>query len=539
MPDTTPILSLPLLLPAQAQKHVTHNEALLLLDVLAQLVVIDRSRTAPPVSPVEGDVHIVAPLATGDWAGQSGRLATWWQGGWTFLAPRDGWRAWDLDQDEEVVFDGGQWLDASARPLRVNLLGVNADADTTNRLAVNAPATLLNHDGAGHQLKLNKAAPADTASLIYQTGFSGRAEMGLAGNDDFSVKVSPDGTSWTTALSVNRTTGAVSLPAGVAVTGQISGTAVMQSATDATAGRLMPVGAWGLGAESAVAVANLNTIGHNGFYEITAADAPTGNAPGGAGGWEVFHIQFDAASAKQIALQAGVTGAVVQLRVRAAGTWQPWQRLDPQAFGLGTFNYGDADPNAADLTTRLFRTGSNSPFGAAQGHTIHLSRAQNAQGAQLSLRDDAATAAPQAAIRHRNSAGTWSSWNVLLGRLNLLGAVSQTAGVPTGAAIERGSNANGEFVRFADGTLICTRTNLSAANASTALGSLFASANIAWTFPATFIAAPVVTGAVDNADCWLAVAVAPTTTSVSVRAIAAVTKATAMTVRAQAVGRWF
>ncbi len=256
MPDATPILSLPLILPAQAQKHVTHNEALLLLDVLAQLVVLDRTRTAPPVSPVEGDVHIVAASPTGDWAGQAGRLATWWQGGWTFLAPRDGWRAWDLALDEEVVFDGGQWLNAAARPLRVSRLGVNADADATNRLAVNAPATLLNHAGAGHQVKLNKAAPADTASLLYQTGFSGRAEMGLAGDDDFSVKVSPDGTAWTTAVAINRTTGAVALPNGAAVTGQITGTAVTQSATDTTAGRLLKVGDFGLGTHTSDADPN-------------------------------------------------------------------------------------------------------------------------------------------------------------------------------------------------------------------------------------------------------------------------------------------
>ena len=40
----------------------------------------------------------------------------------------------------------------------------------------------------------------------------------------------------------------------------------------------------------------------------------------------------------------------------------------------------------------------------------------------------------------------------------LLGTVSQSGGVPTGAIIERGSNVNGEYVRFADGTQICTTT---------------------------------------------------------------------------------
>lgn len=39
-----------------------------------------------------------------------------------------------------------------------------------------------------------------------------------------------------------------------------------------------------------------------------------------------------------------------------------------------------------------------------------------------------------------------------------VGTVSQSGGVPTGAVIERGSNANGSYVRFADGTQICWGT---------------------------------------------------------------------------------
>ncbi len=90
-----------------------------------------------------------------------------------------------------------------------------------------------------------------------------------------------------------------------------------------------------------------------------------------------------------------------------------------------------------------------------------------------------------------------------------------------------------------EATQICTRTNLSAANASTALGAVFRSADVAWTFPVTFIAAPVVQGDVDDADCWLTTSGAPSATTVNVRAIAAVTKAGALTLRATAIGRWF
>jgi len=104
---------------------------------------------------------------------------------------------------------------------------------------------------------------------------------------------------------------------------------------------------------------------------------------------------------------------------------------------------------------------------------------------------------------------------------------------------ERGSNANGEYVRFADGTQICSRVNLAAANANTALGSLFRSAGITWTFPAAFAAAPAVAGDVDDADCWLVTAAAPTATSAELRVMAAAGKTTALNLRATATGRWF
>ncbi|MHA6641828.1 hypothetical protein ACX3P1_03980, partial [Mesorhizobium sp. A623] len=61
---------------------------------------------------------------------------------------------------------------------------------------------------------------------------------------------------------------------------------------------------------------------------------------------------------------------------------------------------------------------------------------------------------------------------------NILGTVSQLAGVPTGAIIERGSNANGQYVRYADGTQICTINNITLAYQNAA------SAAYTWTLPA-------------------------------------------------------
>lgn len=84
-----------------------------------------------------------------------------------------------------------------------------ATADPTNRLSINAPASLFNHAGAGHQVKVNKAAATDTGSFLFQTGFSGRAEFGLTGSDDFQIKVSGDGATWFNALQLERTSGRV------------------------------------------------------------------------------------------------------------------------------------------------------------------------------------------------------------------------------------------------------------------------------------------------------------------------------------------
>jgi len=125
--------------------------------------------------------------------------------------PIPGWRAWGVAGDELRVFTGGVWADLEPDFDNLEGLGVNAVYDGTNRVSVAADATLLNHDGAGHQLKLNKSGASETASLLFQTGFSGRAEMGLAGTDDFAVKVSADGSTWFTPLVITAGTGKVTV----------------------------------------------------------------------------------------------------------------------------------------------------------------------------------------------------------------------------------------------------------------------------------------------------------------------------------------
>ena len=363
MSDITTHLLLPYILASQAQKHVTHNEALRLLDAMVQLSVLDRTRTAPPVSPTDGDRHIVASGATGLWAGWDLNVAFWVDGVWMRLVPRPGWLAWIAAEQAFVVWNGSAW-DPVGEPVDVSdavfslvndvdptkkavfslsgistgmtrtltlpnssselailagtqtfsgnktfsgtltasgtvtmsgaaasigtsaatatygvgtgvtttgvtktlnlgtggvsgsttvvnigsatagaggttvvntptvtfanavtqvgmpqanltaqLLGLGgATADSTNRLSMNTPAVLLNNASAGIEATVNKAAAGNDAAFAFKTGFAVRALIGLLGNDNFSFKVSPNGSSFFDAIVVDRTNGQVELP---------------------------------------------------------------------------------------------------------------------------------------------------------------------------------------------------------------------------------------------------------------------------------------------------------------------------------------
>lgn len=114
MAETSPRLLLPYLQAAQAQKHVTHNEALRQLDGLVNLTVEDRSRSAPPTNPVEGAAYLVAAGATGLWAGWSGDVALWADGAWMRLPARIGWRLWVVAEQLMLVRLAAGWVTLDA-----------------------------------------------------------------------------------------------------------------------------------------------------------------------------------------------------------------------------------------------------------------------------------------------------------------------------------------------------------------------------------------------------------------------------------------
>ena len=390
MPEVSPRLSLPYIQPSQAQKHVTHNEALQRLDVLTQLNVVEFGAQTPPAIPTAGDTYALGPVPVSEWNGKAGMLAFWDETAWIFITPQEGWRAWGKTEEKLYIYRGSDWAVVHDGMQNLDGVGVGTSYDATNKLAVASDATLLSHNGAGHQLKINKAVLADTASLLYQTNYTGHAEMGLNGDNAFSIKTSADGSSWNESLKIDPVSATVSMRTSGTLRARISdtafqinvpitGRAVQGNALDTDVGVLMGVGAFGLGAtdSGATRVSDGQQELASGFYS-------------GSGG-------------------------------------------------------------SADASTFPHSSCRYSPF-------LTLNR-RNTTGS-YSIRRMYFNKVIPIVDSSTNNGSTWAGGNTLYGTANAVGAVSQSGGSPTGAVIEQGSNANGEFTRFADGTQICVNNNV-------------------------------------------------------------------------------
>ena len=106
MPET-PRLALPLIAAGQAQKDITHNDAILALDRLVALVVASRTLAAPPSTPQMGQCHIVPAGGGAAWGRASGTLVHWQGTGWLAVPPRDGQIALVADEGLMLVFRTG------------------------------------------------------------------------------------------------------------------------------------------------------------------------------------------------------------------------------------------------------------------------------------------------------------------------------------------------------------------------------------------------------------------------------------------------
>jgi hypothetical protein len=238
----TPRLSLPFLAAGQAQKHVTHNDALMHLDALVHISVVSRDEAVPPASPAEGERRHIGAAPEGAWAGQAGRIAELRDGGWLFHTPQPGWVMWVETEGLLLVFDGAAWRGVvdGGRPDGLQALGLGTGADAANPFAAKLNKALWTARGTGEggdgdlRMTFNKELAGNVLSLLFQAGYSGRAEIGLVGGNDLQLRVSDNGSDWREALRIDGATGALQLLSGT------SAAPTLAQAGDADTGLFFP-----------------------------------------------------------------------------------------------------------------------------------------------------------------------------------------------------------------------------------------------------------------------------------------------------------
>ncbi len=208
--DQSANLALPYLAAAQAQKHVTHNEAIRRLDAFVHLVLESVTAAAPPAEPEEGARWFVPDGASGAFAGRQGTLAAYEAGVFDFLPLKAGFLGFVRDEGRLALFDGGHWvspLAASAQRATiearvmeedVTLAGPSVDTAmaipdraivlgvSTRTLTTIAGATSYDCGIAGEPAKfggvLGIAAGASNSGVIGPTAFYAATPVRLTAN---------------------------------------------------------------------------------------------------------------------------------------------------------------------------------------------------------------------------------------------------------------------------------------------------------------------------------------------------------------------
>jgi Protein of unknown function (DUF2793) len=104
----TPHLAISMLVPNQAQKEITLNEALFLIDVLLVGAAKDMALNAPPIDPLPGDLYLIGENPTDLWFGKANYLAYFFQG-WRYLKPSDGMGIFVLSHKTLYRFINNHW----------------------------------------------------------------------------------------------------------------------------------------------------------------------------------------------------------------------------------------------------------------------------------------------------------------------------------------------------------------------------------------------------------------------------------------------
>ncbi len=239
-----------------------------------------------------------------------------------------------------------------------------------------------------------------------------------------------------------------------------------------------------------------------------------------------------------------IAGAVEQLRLtggKASGAAVQSSQVDADpnklmkvgGFGLGGYTAPapEADLDNLGAFGGIFHVdsvGANKPDFAANFSILSLPRHESL-AAQLAFSLNTSLGQrSRAALRSKLSETTWADWAEIFTQASILGSVSQSGGQPTGALIEQGNNANGHYVRLADGTQICTHKTLSSAGASAP-----------WVFPSQFSAPPAVTAAPEYNGARMGTVHGVSSSIIGFNAWNTAGSKVAVTCNLLAVGRWF
>lgn len=267
-------------------------------------------------------------------------------------------------------------------------------------------------------------------------------------------------------------------------------------------------------------------------------------AQGGTGAGTASAARTNLGLVKQTSSTDTTTGSIVIVEGALAASLSGFGAYYPAASGI---NIDTVPAGFCGLVALTAPNTGTFPVGASAGFIFLMSqRTYILDSAYQTAYDYNPTGSsePKVWMRARSSTapGTWGPWRRMYNEGNILGTVSQTGGVPTGAIIERGSNANGEYVRYADGTQICTFSSSVTATTSV-VGSVHsdsAPTGGVWTTPAAFAATPSYGASASSASIWCS----PTGTISPTQCGLAIISATALSgvvisVRRWAIGRWF
>ncbi len=222
MSDLTPILGLPYLYSSQGTKQTYLNliTSLETIDTLTMLSVESAGLNSAPTNQNAQFCYIIGSNPVGTWANKAHQIARFINNGWTYYIPKAGFIAFDKEIGSFIVFDGSQWVNL---PLSVQSfqniggIGISSNYDNTNPLSAKLNNALFSakyesESGNGDvRIKLNKESSTKTASFLFQNNWSGRAEIGLCGGNNFSIKTSNNGTDWQTSIEIDNSTNKIKL----------------------------------------------------------------------------------------------------------------------------------------------------------------------------------------------------------------------------------------------------------------------------------------------------------------------------------------